>query len=104
MLTFNFIAQLVLLCFWSLSASSDGRVFVRKIVEGPDEEDILQITDQVLLGMQFIGDWESVQPRICWLCQTQVYYLERSYHVTSLLIFQMCYGSKDACSSTCTIS
>lgn len=53
------------------SASSDGRVFVRKFVEGPDDEDILQITDQVLLAIQFIGDWDSVHPCICWLCQTQ---------------------------------
>lgn len=53
------------------SASSDGRVFVRKIVEGPDEDEKLQITDQILLAMQFNGDWESVHPRICWLCQTQ---------------------------------
>eukprot|EP00250_Pteridium_aquilinum_P012129 c20526_g1_i1 orf=243-4736(+) len=53
------------------SASSDGRVFVRKIVEVPDEDNKLQITDQIVLAMQFIGDWESVHPRICWLCQTQ---------------------------------
>lgn len=53
------------------SASSDGRVFVRKIVEGPDEDNKLQITDQILLSIQFIGDWDSVHPRICWLSHTQ---------------------------------
>ncbi|MCO5547298.1 hypothetical protein L7F22_000745 [Adiantum nelumboides] len=53
------------------SASSDGRVFVRKIVEGPDEDNTLQITDQILLAIHFIGEWDSVHPRVCWLCHTQ---------------------------------
>ncbi|KAI5077643.1 hypothetical protein GOP47_0007958 [Adiantum capillus-veneris] len=53
------------------SASSDGRVFVRKIVEGPDDDNKLQITDQILLALHFFGDWDSIHPRISWLCHTQ---------------------------------
>lgn len=48
------------------SASSDGRVYVRKIVEGLGDEDKMQITEQVLLAIQITGDWESVHPRVCW--------------------------------------
>lgn len=48
------------------SASSDGRVFVRRIVEGPGEDDKVQITDQILLAIQFTGDWEVVHPHVCW--------------------------------------
>lgn len=48
------------------SASTDGRLFVRKIVEGPGEDNKVQISDQILLAVQFTGDWESVNPRVCW--------------------------------------
>lgn len=48
------------------SASSDGRVYIRKIVEGLGDEDKMQITEQVLLAIQITGDWESVHPRVCW--------------------------------------
>lgn len=48
------------------SASSDGRVYIRKIVEGLGDEDKMQISEQILLAIQITGDWESVHPRVCW--------------------------------------
>eukprot|EP01018_Ginkgo_biloba_P025568 Gb_04906 [translate_table: standard] len=48
------------------SASSDGRVFIRKIVEGLGEDDKMQITEQIVLAIHIVGDWDSVHPRVCW--------------------------------------
>lgn len=48
------------------SASSDGRVYIRKIVEGLGDEDKMQISEQILLAIQITGDWESVHPQVCW--------------------------------------
>ncbi|CAM6073454.1 unnamed protein product [Sphagnum tenellum] len=53
------------------SASADGRVLVRKIVEGPSEDGKLIISDQTLLAIQIVGDWESCHPRVCWHSQMQ---------------------------------
>lgn len=53
------------------SASTDGRLFVRRIVEGPGEDNKVQISDQILLAIQFTGDWESVHPRVCWHAHTE---------------------------------
>ncbi|XP_028791735.1 LOW QUALITY PROTEIN: enhancer of mRNA-decapping protein 4-like [Neltuma alba] len=48
------------------SASTDGRIFVWKINEGPDEEDKPQITGKVIIALQISGVGESVHPRVCW--------------------------------------
>ncbi|KAL9320697.1 hypothetical protein ACSQ67_012536 [Phaseolus vulgaris] len=48
------------------SASTDGRIFVWKINEGPDEDDKPQITGKVILALQILGESESVHPRVCW--------------------------------------
>ncbi|KAI4296086.1 hypothetical protein L6164_036075 [Bauhinia variegata] len=48
------------------SASTDGRVFVWKINEGPDEEDKPQITGKIVIAIQISGEGESVHPRVCW--------------------------------------
>ncbi|OMP06965.1 hypothetical protein COLO4_07762 [Corchorus olitorius] len=48
------------------SVSLEGRVFVWKISEGPDEEDKPQITGKIVIGVQILGDEEYVHPRICW--------------------------------------
>ncbi|XP_010928034.1 enhancer of mRNA-decapping protein 4 isoform X2 [Elaeis guineensis] len=48
------------------SASVDGRVFVWKIDEGPDEENKPQITGKIIIAIQIVGDGESYHPRICW--------------------------------------
>ncbi|KAL2636093.1 hypothetical protein R1flu_007572 [Riccia fluitans] len=53
------------------SASTDGRVFVRKIVEGSSEDGRMEIKDHILVAMQIVGDWESVHPRVCWHSQMQ---------------------------------
>ncbi|WJX23092.1 hypothetical protein P8452_12337 [Trifolium repens] len=48
------------------SASTDGRIFIWKINEGPDEEDKPQITGRVILAIQILGESDSVHPRVCW--------------------------------------
>ncbi|CAA3020049.1 enhancer of mRNA-decapping 4-like [Olea europaea subsp. europaea] len=53
------------------SASVDGRIYVWKITEGPDEEDKPQITGKIVIAIQITGEWESVHPRVCWHCHKQ---------------------------------
>ncbi|XP_022723655.1 enhancer of mRNA-decapping protein 4-like isoform X4 [Durio zibethinus] len=48
------------------SASVDGRVFVWKINEGPDDEDKPQIFGKVVLAIQIVGQEELIHPRVCW--------------------------------------
>lgn len=56
----------------SCSASVDGRIFVRRILEGPSPEvGKVLITEQILLAIEFIGDWKSCHPRVCWNLQMQ---------------------------------
>ncbi|KZV56333.1 enhancer of mRNA-decapping protein 4-like [Dorcoceras hygrometricum] len=45
------------------SASVDGRVYVWKITEGPDEEDKQQISGRIVTAIQITGEGESVHPR-----------------------------------------
>ncbi|KAK4278233.1 hypothetical protein QN277_016104 [Acacia crassicarpa] len=53
------------------SIGIDGRVYVWKISEGPDEEDKPQITGKVLVAIQVVGVEEASNPRICWHCHKQ---------------------------------
>ncbi|KAK6133060.1 hypothetical protein DH2020_033215 [Rehmannia glutinosa] len=53
------------------SASVDGRVYVWRITEGPDEEDKPQITGKINIAIQITGEGESVHPRVCWHCHKQ---------------------------------
>ncbi|XP_009602017.1 enhancer of mRNA-decapping protein 4-like [Nicotiana tomentosiformis] len=53
------------------SASVDGRVYIWKITEGPDEEDKPQITGKIVIAIQIVGEGESVHPRVCWHCHKQ---------------------------------
>ncbi|KAF0935609.1 hypothetical protein E2562_035067 [Oryza meyeriana var. granulata] len=48
------------------SASVDGRIYVWKIDEGPDEDNKPQITGKIEIAIQIVGDAESYHPRICW--------------------------------------
>ncbi|GMJ08348.1 varicose-related [Hibiscus trionum] len=48
------------------SASVDGRVFVWKINEGPDDEDKPQIFGKVVIAIQIVGQEDSKHPRVCW--------------------------------------
>lgn len=54
------------------SASIDGRVYIWKIIEGPCEEEKSQITGNLIMAIQIVGEGDSVHPRICWHCHKQV--------------------------------
>lgn len=52
------------------SASVDGRIYVRRILEGPcSEGGKIHITEQMLLAIHMVGNWESCHPRVCWNLQ-----------------------------------
>ncbi|GAB4845859.1 hypothetical protein Ancab_024863 [Ancistrocladus abbreviatus] len=53
------------------SASIDGRVYVWKISEGPDEEEKPQILGSVVIAIHITGEEGSVHPRVCWHCHKQ---------------------------------
>lgn len=63
-------AHLLIFC----SASVDGRVFVWKINEGPDDDDKPQIFGKVVIAIQIVGQEESIHPRVCWHPHKQVIY------------------------------
>ncbi|WVZ99846.1 LOW QUALITY PROTEIN: hypothetical protein U9M48_045087, partial [Paspalum notatum var. saurae] len=48
------------------SASVDGRIYVWRIDEGPDEENKPQITGKIEIAIQIVCDAETYHPRICW--------------------------------------
>eukprot|EP00249_Psilotum_nudum_P023723 c28961_g1_i2 orf=819-4334(+) len=48
------------------SASSDGWVLVWKIVEVQGTDDKLQLLEETVLAIQFLGQWEDACPRVCW--------------------------------------
>jgi enhancer of mRNA-decapping protein 4 len=58
--------------FYPCSACVDGRVFIRKINEGSDEEEKPQIFERILLALHIIADGESFHPRVCWHPHKQV--------------------------------
>ncbi|KAF8729618.1 hypothetical protein HU200_017566 [Digitaria exilis] len=47
-------------------ASVDGRIYVWRIDEGPDEENKPQITGKIEIAIQIVGDVQAYHPRICW--------------------------------------
>nr|GEX16600.1 hypothetical protein [Tanacetum cinerariifolium] len=53
------------------SASMDGRVYVWKITEGPDDDDTPQIIGNIVIAVEIVGAGEFVHPRICWHCHKQ---------------------------------
>ncbi|KAL2332875.1 hypothetical protein Fmac_014088 [Flemingia macrophylla] len=53
------------------SVGTDGRVYVWKISEGPDDEDKLQITADVVIALQIVGEEKVEHPQICWHCHKQ---------------------------------
>lgn len=63
-----------MLCCCIVSASTDGRVFVRHIVESRAADGKHLIQEHIVAAIQFIGNWEATNPRICW--QKQVISLE----------------------------
>ncbi|XVF75135.1 hypothetical protein PTKIN_Ptkin13bG0163400 [Pterospermum kingtungense] len=49
------------------SASVDGRVYVWKINEGPDDDDKPpQIFGKVVIAIQIVGQEDPIHPRVCW--------------------------------------
>lgn len=53
------------------SVGTDGRVFVWKISEGPDDEDKPQITANIVIAVQIVGEEKVEHPQICWHCHKQ---------------------------------
>ncbi|XP_047341434.1 enhancer of mRNA-decapping protein 4-like [Impatiens glandulifera] len=53
------------------SASIDGRVYVWKITEGPDDDEKPQITGKIIIALHIVGVGDSVHPRVCWHCHKQ---------------------------------
>ncbi|XP_062079062.1 enhancer of mRNA-decapping protein 4 isoform X2 [Humulus lupulus] len=53
------------------SVSVEGRLYVWKISEGPDEEGTPQITGKIVIAVQITGEGEASHPRICWHCHKQ---------------------------------
>lgn len=62
---------IILTCFFN-SVGADGRVYVWKISEGPDDEDKPQITANIVIAIQIVGEEKAENPRICWHCHKQV--------------------------------
>lgn len=58
-------------CFFN-SVGTDGRVYVWKISEGPDDEDKPQITANVVIAIQIMGEDKVEHPQLCWHCHKQV--------------------------------
>jgi hypothetical protein len=58
--------------FFLYSVGTDGRVFVWKISEGPDDEDKPQITANIVIAIQIVGEENVEHPQICWHCHKQV--------------------------------
>ncbi|XP_057857782.2 enhancer of mRNA-decapping protein 4 isoform X2 [Cryptomeria japonica] len=48
------------------SASSDGYVFIWSITETSGKEGDQIMRGQILFSIQFLGEWESVHPLVCW--------------------------------------
>ncbi|XP_010552336.1 PREDICTED: enhancer of mRNA-decapping protein 4-like isoform X2 [Tarenaya hassleriana] len=53
------------------SVSLEGKVFVWKISEGSEGEDQPQITGEIVLGVQILGEEDAKHPRVCWHCHKQ---------------------------------
>ena len=70
-LVISFIWIMCDFCFL-FSASVDGRVFIWRISEGPDEEEKPQILGKIVVAIQILGEGESLHPRVCWHPHKQV--------------------------------
>ncbi|KAL1204879.1 Varicose-related protein [Cardamine amara subsp. amara] len=54
------------------SISLDGKVFVRKISQGSEGDDEQpQITGNIVLALQILGEEDTKHPRLCWHCHKQ---------------------------------
>lgn len=66
--------------------SVEGRLYVWKISEGPDEEGTPQITGKIDIAIQITGEGEASHPRICWHCHKQVCLSETDCHFSLPLL------------------
>lgn len=57
------------------SANADGRVFIWKITEGTDDEDKPQITGNIVMAIQIVGEVEFTHSRVCWHYHKQVHFI-----------------------------
>lgn len=62
------------------SANMDGRVYVWKFAEGPDEHGEQQIIANIIIAVKIEGEGEPVHPRVCWHCQKQVMFSPDSFY------------------------
>ncbi|CAA7016336.1 unnamed protein product [Microthlaspi erraticum] len=53
------------------SVSLDGKVFVWRISEGAEGDDQPQITGNIVLALQILGEEDTKHPRVCWHCHKQ---------------------------------
>lgn len=54
------------------SVSVDGRAFVWKIDEGPDDQGKAQISGKIIIALQIESNINPIHPRACWHCHKQV--------------------------------
>ncbi|WOL13921.1 enhancer of mRNA-decapping protein 4-like isoform X2 [Canna indica] len=77
------------------SASVDGRVYVWKIDEGPDEENKPQITEKTVIALHIAGVGESYHPRICWHSHKQeILFVGIGNHVLKIDIIKLGRGKE----------
>lgn len=62
----------------SCSASQDGRIYVRKILEGNSEDG--KVLEHILLALRLVGDWGTCHPRLCWHLHLQVFPISTPYY------------------------
>jgi len=55
------------------SVGTDDRVYLWEISEGPDDEDKLQITTNIVIALQIVREEKVEHPQICWHCHKQVF-------------------------------
>ncbi|KAG4394618.1 hypothetical protein GLYMA_20G068950v4 [Glycine max] len=53
------------------SVGTDDRVYLWEISEGPDDEDKLQITTNIVIALQIVREEKVEHPQICWHCHKQ---------------------------------
>ncbi|XP_031098960.1 enhancer of mRNA-decapping protein 4-like isoform X4 [Ipomoea triloba] len=53
------------------SASVNGRVYIWKITEDENDKHEPEITSQIVIAIQIVGEGESFHPRVCWHCEKQ---------------------------------
>ncbi|KAK9691536.1 hypothetical protein RND81_09G202700 [Saponaria officinalis] len=74
------------------SASIEGRVYVWKISEGPDEEGKPQISGHVVLAIHITGDDGFIHPRVCWHSHKQILVVAIGKNIFRIDALKLCKG------------